>query len=65
MSDLYNCLEKNHQQNLVWKNNNLMKYEIKDYYYGKDVAVKIINQAINKNIANIVSFNVELFYLCV
>ena len=65
MSDLYNSLEKNHQQNLVWKNNNLMKYEIKDYYYGKDVAVKIINQAINKNIANIVSFNVELFYLCV
>ena len=65
MSDLYNCLEKNNQQNLVWKNNNLMKYEIKDYYYGKDVAVKIINQAINKNIANIVSFNVELFYLCV
>ena len=42
-----------------------MRYEIKDYYYGKDVAVKIINQAINKNIANIVSFNVELFYLCV
>ena len=61
---MYNCLEKNNQQNLEWKNNNLMKYEMKDYYYGKDVAVKIIDQAINKNIANLVSFNVEFFYLC-
>ena len=36
-----------------------MKYVIKDYYYEKDMTDEIIEQAINKNIVKIVSFNVK------
>ena len=38
---------------LMWYNDNLMKYLMKNYDYKKDAAVKIIDQVVDKTLAEL------------